>query len=79
MVVTAWFGLLAPAGTPQEVINKVHQASVAALKDPEVTTRFKEMGGMPGGNTPAEFTDFITAERQRWKQIVEAAGLSMEQ
>jgi tripartite-type tricarboxylate transporter receptor subunit TctC len=79
MVVTAWFGLLAPAGTPQEVINKVHQAAVAALKDPEVTTRFKEMGGMPGGNTPAEFTDFITAERQRWKQIVEAAGLSMEQ
>jgi tripartite-type tricarboxylate transporter receptor subunit TctC len=79
MVVTAWFGLLAPAGTPQEVINKVHQATAAALKDPEVMARFKEMGGMPGGNTPAEFGNFINAERQRWKQIVEAAGLSMEQ
>lgn len=79
MVVTAWFGLLAPAGTPQEVINKLHQATVAALKTPEVTARFKEMGGIAGGNTPAEFGDFINAERQRWKQIVEAAGLSMEQ
>jgi tripartite-type tricarboxylate transporter receptor subunit TctC len=79
MVVTAWFGLLAPAGTPQDIVNKVHQAAAAALKDPEVTTRFKEMGGAPGGSTPAEFGEFISAERQRWKQIVEASGLSMEQ
>lgn len=78
-VVTAWFGLFAPAGTPQEVITKVHDAAVAALKDPEVVARFKEMGGTPGGNTPAEFGAFIAAERQRWKQIVETAGLSMEQ
>lgn len=79
MVVTAWFGLLAPAGTPPDVINKLHQASAAALKDPEVMARFKEMGGTAGGNTPAEFGEFINAERQRWKLIVEAAGLSMEQ
>lgn len=79
MVVTAWFGLLAPAGTPPDVINKMHQAGAAALKDPEVMARFKEMGGMAGGNSPSEFGEFINAERQRWKLIVEAAGLSMEQ
>lgn len=79
MVVTAWFGLLAPAGTPQEVINKIYQASAVALKNPDVQARFKALGGMAGGNSPAEFAEFINAERQRWKLIVEAAGLSMEQ
>jgi tripartite-type tricarboxylate transporter receptor subunit TctC len=78
MVVTAWFGLLAPANTPPDVINRLYEATAAALKTPEVTTRFKELGGMPGGSTPAEFGAFINAERQRWKQIVEAAHLSLE-
>jgi tripartite-type tricarboxylate transporter receptor subunit TctC len=79
LVVTAWFGLFAPAGTPQEVLRKMHEASAAAVRDPEVVARFKEMGGVAGGNTPAEFTAFVNNERQRWKQIVDTAGLSMEQ
>lgn len=78
MVVTAWFGLLAPANTPPEVINRLYDATAAALKTPEVTARFKELGGTPGGMAPAEFGAFIGAERQRWKQIVEAANLSLE-
>ena len=79
MVVTAWFGLFAPAGTPPDVIHKLYQASSAVLKDPELIERFKEMGGVAGGNTPAEFGEFVNAERLRWKLIVESAGLSMEQ
>lgn len=77
-VVIAWFGLMAPANTPQEVVNKLHKATAAALKTPEVVARFKELGGTPGGNTPSEFAAFINAERQRWKQIVDAAGLVQE-
>jgi len=79
MVVTAWFGLFAPAGTPPDVIHKLYQASSAVLKDPDLMERFKEMGGVAGGNTPAEFGEFVNAERLRWKLIVESAGLSMEQ
>lgn len=76
MVVTAWFGLLAPKGTPQDVIDKIYAGAKAALETPEIQTRFKQMGGMAGGNTPAEFADFIAAERERWEKTVKTANLS---
>jgi tripartite-type tricarboxylate transporter receptor subunit TctC len=76
MVVTAWFGLLAPKGTPQDVVDKIYVGAKAALDTPELQTRFKEMGGKAGGNTPAEFGSFITAERARWEATVKAANLT---
>ncbi|CAB3705788.1 ABC transporter substrate-binding protein [Achromobacter marplatensis] len=79
MVVTAWFGLVAPAGTPEDVIGKLYAATRDVVQSPEVSDRFKAMGGQAGGNTPAEFTAFIGQERARWKQIVDAAGLAQEQ
>ncbi|KAG1471109.1 hypothetical protein G6F57_011515 [Rhizopus arrhizus] len=79
MVVTAWFGLVAPAGTPEDVIGKLYAATRDVVQSPEVSDRFKAMGGQAGGNTPAEFTAFIGQERARWKQIVETAGLAQEQ
>ncbi|MGE8639638.1 MAG: Bug family tripartite tricarboxylate transporter substrate binding protein, partial [Achromobacter sp.] len=59
MVVTAWFGLVAPAGTPEDVIGKLYAATRDVVQSPEVSDRFKAMGGQAGGNTPAEFTAFI--------------------
>lgn len=79
MVVTAWFGLVAPAGTPEDVIGKLYAATRDVVQSPEVSDRFKSMGGQAGGNTPAEFTAFIGQERARWKQIVDTAGLAQEQ
>ncbi len=79
MVVTAWFGLVAPAGTPDDVIGKLYAATRDVVQSPEVSDRFKAMGGQAGGNTPAEFTAFIGQERARWKQIVDTAGLAQEQ
>jgi tripartite-type tricarboxylate transporter receptor subunit TctC len=79
MVVTAWFGLIAPAGTPQDVVAKLYAATRDVVRSPEISDRFKAMGGQAGGNTPAEFTAFINQERTRWKQIVDAAGLAQEQ
>ena len=78
MVVTAWFGLVAPAGTPPELVEKIQQATKKVLEMPEIRSRFVEMGGTPGGNTPAEFSAFIDRERESWKQIVETANLTME-
>lgn len=78
MVVTAWFGFVAPAGTPPEIVQKIQLATKKVLAMPEVQKRFAEMGGTPGGNTPAEFAAFIDKERESWKQTVEAAKLSME-
>ncbi|MEN5165722.1 tripartite tricarboxylate transporter substrate binding protein [Achromobacter kerstersii] len=79
MVVTAWFGLIAPAGTPEDVVGKLYAATRDVVRSPDISDRFKAMGGQAGGNTPAEFTAFINQERTRWKQIVDAAGLAQEQ
>lgn len=75
MVVTAWFGLIAPAGTPAPVIDKLAQATQAVLAQPEVQQRFHAMGGRAGGNSPAESAAFIDQERERWSTTVKAAGL----
>ncbi|MGY6268255.1 Bug family tripartite tricarboxylate transporter substrate binding protein [Achromobacter denitrificans] len=79
MVVTAWFGLVAPAGTPPDVVDKLYAATRDVVRSPDISDRFKAMGGQAGGNTPAEFSAFIDQERARWKQIVDAAGLAQEQ
>ncbi len=78
MVVTAWFGFLAPAGTPPEIVKKLQLATKKVLETPEMQKRFKEMGGIAGGDTPEEFASFIDKEIISWKKTVEAAKLSLE-
>ncbi|MEB6663981.1 tripartite tricarboxylate transporter substrate binding protein [Achromobacter ruhlandii] len=79
MVVTAWFGLVAPAGTPATVVDTLYAATRDVVRSPDIAERFRAMGGQAGGNTPAEFAAFIDQERTRWKQIVDAAGIAQEQ
>ena len=79
MVVTAWFGLVAPAGTPAAVIDALYAATRDVVRSPDVAERFRAMGGQAGGDTPAEFATFIDQERVRWKRIVDAAGIVQEQ
>ncbi|MCX7507498.1 Bug family tripartite tricarboxylate transporter substrate binding protein [Delftia tsuruhatensis] len=78
MQVTAWFGLLAPASTPDAVVERIQQSARRAMQTAEVRQRFADLGGVPGGETPAEYDAFIAQERKSWAQIVKAAGLSLE-
>lgn len=78
MEVTAWFGLMAPAGTPDAVVERLQKSALKAMQMPEVRQRFTELGGVPGGETPAEYDAFIAQERKKWAQIVKAAGLTLE-
>ena len=78
MQVTAWFGLLAPACTPDAVVERIQQSARRAMQTAEVRQRFADLGGVPGGETPAEYDAFIAQERKSWAQIVKAAGLSLE-
>ncbi|AOV03972.1 tripartite tricarboxylate transporter substrate binding protein [Delftia tsuruhatensis] len=78
MQVTAWFGLLAPAGTPDAVVERIQQSARRAMQTADVRQRFADLGGVPGGETPAEYDAFIAQERKSWAQIVKAAGLSLE-
>ncbi|SAH93605.1 lipoprotein [Bordetella ansorpii] len=79
MVVTAWFGLMAPAGTPKDVIDKIQRAASEVLKSEDVITRFRALGGQAGGESSAQFTAFVDSERARWKDIVAKSGVELQQ
>ena len=71
----AWFGLVAPAGTPDPVIDKLNAAFVQAVRDPQVVKQIIDQGAEPAGNTPAEFAAFTASETERFGKIVRAAGV----
>jgi tripartite-type tricarboxylate transporter receptor subunit TctC len=75
---TSWFGLLAPAGTPKEVVAKLNAASVKALASPEMRERLAGQGADPVGNTPEQFSAFIKAEIEKWAKIVKASGARID-
>lgn len=73
-----WFGLVAPAGTPKAIIDKVHRDVVTALSSADVKKRFDELGMAPVGNTPAEFTKAMKEESARWANVVSARKLQVD-
>lgn len=78
MVVTAWFGLFAPAGTDTAIIDRVQQATSKIIREGDVAARFRALGGEPGGETPQQYKAFVDREQADWKLIVERAGLKQE-
>jgi tripartite-type tricarboxylate transporter receptor subunit TctC len=75
---TAWFGLMAPAGTPQPIIDRIHQEAVRILARPDIRKRFDEIGMEAIGNTPAEFAAVIAAETPQWAKVIKDAGVKAE-
>ncbi|MEO8102457.1 MAG: tripartite tricarboxylate transporter substrate binding protein [Betaproteobacteria bacterium] len=75
---TSWFGLLAPAGTPKDIVAKLNAASVKALASPEMRERLAAQGADPVGNTPEQFAAFIKAEIDKWAKIVKASGARVD-
>ena len=71
---SSWFGLLAPAGTPAEIVNRVQQETAKALASPALKERLLAQGAIPSGNKPDEFGRFIAAESKKWAQVVKASG-----
>jgi tripartite-type tricarboxylate transporter receptor subunit TctC len=72
---TAWFGLMAPAGTPPDIIEKLHRESVRILTLPDVRKRFEDLGIEVIGNTPAEFAAVIQSETPQWAKVIRDAGV----
>jgi tripartite-type tricarboxylate transporter receptor subunit TctC len=72
-----WFGLLAPAGTPKDVLDKLHDETVKALAMPAVHRKFDELGLEPVGNTPAEFIAIIKKETPEWAKVIKDAGIKL--
>ncbi|VCU70087.1 Tripartite tricarboxylate transporter family receptor [Pigmentiphaga humi] len=73
-----WTGLLAPAGTPPEVIQKVSAVVRKTLNTPEMTRKLEAMGSPPGNLSPEEFTKFVGEEIKRWQEFVAESGIKIE-
>jgi tripartite-type tricarboxylate transporter receptor subunit TctC len=71
-------GILAPAGTPQAIIDKWHDAIVKMAADPDIKKRLDALGFVPVANTPAEFSERIKVEMARWGKVVKAAGIHVD-
>jgi tripartite-type tricarboxylate transporter receptor subunit TctC len=70
-----WFGLMAPAGTPATVVDKIHRETVAILGEPDARKKFEELGIDLIVGTPEEFAAAIRAETPRWAELITAAGI----
>jgi tripartite-type tricarboxylate transporter receptor subunit TctC len=76
---TQWFGLLAPTGTPRDIINRLHGDVVLVLKEPDVRKRFALDGSDAAwSKSPEEFGAYIRADEERWARVVKATGLTPE-
>jgi tripartite-type tricarboxylate transporter receptor subunit TctC len=75
---SSWYGVLAPAGTPKEIITKLHAESVKAMQSPDLKERMTAEGGEPIGSTPAEFAAFIRSETVKWARVIREAGAKVD-
>ena len=73
-----FYGISAPKGTPPEVVDSLNKAVAEALKDPKLVAQLAEMGGIPKPMTPAEFGKLIADETEKWRKVVEFAGVSVD-
>ena len=73
-----WYGLLAPAKTPPAIVNKLNATLIQILNDPAFKQRMAEMGADTIGNSPAEFSSFMTTESARWKKIVQDTHMTAD-
>jgi tripartite-type tricarboxylate transporter receptor subunit TctC len=75
---SSWFGLLAPAGTAPEIVNRLQQETSKALNLPAVKERLLSLGAIPGGDTPQAFSRQIDAEISKWAAVVKASGARVD-
>ncbi|MEY4653101.1 MAG: putative extracytoplasmic binding receptor [Pseudomonadota bacterium] len=75
---SSWFGLLAPAGTPADTVNRLQQEVAKALATPVMKEKLAAQGAIASGNTPTEFARFIDAEHRKWAQVVKASGAKVD-
>ena len=74
----SWNGVVVPAGTPREIVNRLNADLAKALKSPETRERIFQQGGLAGGNSPEEFAAFIKAEMDKWARVGKAAKVRVE-
>ncbi|WP_027132798.1 Bug family tripartite tricarboxylate transporter substrate binding protein [Geminicoccus roseus] len=74
----SWNALFAPAGTPEPIIRRLHDAALAAVEDPETTARLEELSITPVGSTPEELAAHVEAELAKWAPVIKASGAQLD-
>jgi tripartite-type tricarboxylate transporter receptor subunit TctC len=75
---SSWFGFVAPAGVPDDVLHALNAGIRDTLKDPEIDARLKQDGAEPASSTPEEFAAFIRSEVAKWREVIAKAGIRAE-
>jgi tripartite-type tricarboxylate transporter receptor subunit TctC len=78
VAVTVWYGLFAPAKTDPAIVEKLHQALAAVVREPAVAEKLKAANTIPVGSSPKEFAEFLKAESEKFSALVKAAGIKAE-
>ncbi len=73
-----WYGVLAPAATPRDIVVKLHTGIVRATQNPEVRQRLLNDGAEPVGSSPEQFSAYLRSETEKWAQVIKAAGIKPE-
>lgn len=76
--ISSWFGIFAPANTPKDVIDRLQRETARIVKSPEVKERFSREGAEAVGDTPVEFTAFVTSEYNRFEKVVKASSVTLD-
>jgi tripartite-type tricarboxylate transporter receptor subunit TctC len=76
--VIGWFGILAPAGTPAPIVDRLNRDLNAILQTPETKDRLKDLGTEPLGGTPAEFGKLVESETARWGEVIRKLGIKAD-
>ncbi|BEP71833.1 MULTISPECIES: Bug family tripartite tricarboxylate transporter substrate binding protein [unclassified Variovorax] len=75
---SSWFGLLAPAGTSPEIVNRIQQEVAKSLGTPAIKEKMLTQGAIPSGNSPADFTKLIASEHVKWAKVVKDSGAKVD-
>lgn len=76
--VTQWYGLLAPAGTPQDILDRLHKEIVRAIANPKVAQQFMNLDIEPIATQPKEFSTLIRTDMEKWEKVIKAAGFAVD-
>jgi tripartite-type tricarboxylate transporter receptor subunit TctC len=78
LLASAWFAIVAPPGTPDAIAQKINADTAAALKQPDVRTKFLDQGAEPIGQDTAATASFIKDEERRWRDVIKSANVTLE-
>ena len=78
LLANIWYGMLAPSGTPQMIIERLNNEVVSALRNPQIAARLIAAGVEPVGNSPQQFAAFAAAEFSKWRRVIDAAHIDVQ-